>query len=434
MKTQIVGIGAGPANLSLASLLYPTGRSNFFFERKKEFSGHPGLQIPNASLQVSFLKDLVTLADPTNPFSFLAYLHEHGRTYHFLNARFESVTREEFTLYLKWAACKNGNIHFDEDVLEVDFADDFVVRTNRRVLRSENISVAVGKVPHIPDIAASKMGASMFHTADYMRHNDRLGGKRVAVVGSGQSGAEVFQHLISQKGATAPSHVAWISRRPCFWPLDDSPFTNDLFMPCHQRYFAALSEPRRRSFLMDHALASDGISEATLREIYRELYLQRFVSGQDGGVEMLPSRTLTHLIREGSGWLLRLTHDDMNIPETPRFDVIIWATGYKNAPLHFLDPIAHRFQRSDSEIAVDDAFAAQWDGPRNRAIFLQNAARTQKGLADPNLSLLAWRSQKIMERLTGLPSRTEPVPSVISWGPVPDVLQQAGAEFASALC
>jgi lysine N6-hydroxylase len=426
VKTQIVGIGVGPANLSFASLLHPTGRANYFFERKKEFSWHPGLQIPNASVQVSFLKDLVTLADPTNPFSFLAYLHEHGRTYHFLNARFDAVTREEFTLYFKWAARKNANIHFDEEVVEIDFKDEFVVKTNRRVVLSENISIAVGKIPSVPEFAAQKLGPTMFHSADYMRHAGRFQGKRVAVVGSGQSGAEVFQHLISQQGDAAPAHVAWISRRACFWPLDDSPFTNDLFMPCHQRYFSSLNEATRRRFLNANVLASDGISELTLRDIYRRLYLQRFVTGQEASTEMLPARTVTHLIREGSSWVLRLLHDDLNAHETMKFDVVIWATGYKNAPLHFLDNIAHRLHSVGDEILVDDGFAAQWDGPRNRSIFVQNASRTQKGLADPNLSLLAWRSEKMLERLTGLPSRVEPIPSVMSWAPASAVAQQSG--------
>ncbi|WP_375411720.1 lysine N(6)-hydroxylase/L-ornithine N(5)-oxygenase family protein [uncultured Bradyrhizobium sp.] len=426
MKTQIVGIGVGPANLSFASLLHPTGRSNYFFEKKKEFSWHPGLQIPNASLQVSFLKDLVTLADPTNPFSFLAYLHEHGRTYQFLNARFDAVTREEFTLYFKWAARRNANVHFDEEVVGIDFKDDFIVRTNRRELRSENLSIGVGKVPSVPEFAAQKLGPTMFHSADYMRHIGRFGGKRVAVVGSGQSGAEIFQNLISQEGDATPSHVAWISRRACFWPLDDSPFTNDLFMPCHQRYFSSLSETTRRRFLNDNVLASDGISELTLRDIYRRLYLQRFVTGKDSSIDMLPARTVTHLIGEGSSWVLRLSHDDVNVHETMKFDVVIWATGYRNAPVHFLDSFANRLHRVGDEIAIDDSFAAQWDGPRNRSIFIQNASRSQKGLADPNLSLLAWRSEKMLERLTGLPSRVEPLPSVMSWAPVSPLPHQSG--------
>jgi L-lysine 6-monooxygenase (NADPH-requiring) len=36
-----------------------------------------------AEIQVPFLADLVTLADPTSPYTFLNYLHEQGRLYRF---------------------------------------------------------------------------------------------------------------------------------------------------------------------------------------------------------------------------------------------------------------------------------------------------------------------------------------------------------------
>src|SRR5262249_34599199 len=86
-----VGIGVGPANLSLASLLYGHREvSNLFIERNPTFGWHDDQQIAGASLQVSPLKDLVTLADPTNVFSFLSYLHAEGRIYHFINARFDA--------------------------------------------------------------------------------------------------------------------------------------------------------------------------------------------------------------------------------------------------------------------------------------------------------------------------------------------------------
>ena len=38
-----------------------------FFDVRSEFNWHPGLMLPNSTINVSFLKDLVTLADPTHP-------------------------------------------------------------------------------------------------------------------------------------------------------------------------------------------------------------------------------------------------------------------------------------------------------------------------------------------------------------------------------
>jgi lysine N6-hydroxylase len=77
---DLVGIGIGPANLSLASLLkqHPQIRSRFF-DRHADFQWHAGLMLPNASLQVPFLKELVSLVDPTNELSFLQFLATHKR-------------------------------------------------------------------------------------------------------------------------------------------------------------------------------------------------------------------------------------------------------------------------------------------------------------------------------------------------------------------
>ena len=53
-----------------------------------------------------FLADLVTLADPTSPYSFLNYLHEQGRLYRFyFHERFH-VLRREFEAYCQWVAAQ----------------------------------------------------------------------------------------------------------------------------------------------------------------------------------------------------------------------------------------------------------------------------------------------------------------------------------------
>ena len=80
---DVIGVGLGPFNLGLAALLEKTELDAVFFDDKPEFAWHPGLMLPGAEIQVPFLADLVTLADPTSPYSFLNYLHEQGRLYRF---------------------------------------------------------------------------------------------------------------------------------------------------------------------------------------------------------------------------------------------------------------------------------------------------------------------------------------------------------------
>ena len=73
---DIIGIGLGPFNLSLATLLtkQPALKS-LFFEQKKEFNWHKSMILPHTTLQVPFMADLVTLIDPTSRYTFLNYLH-----------------------------------------------------------------------------------------------------------------------------------------------------------------------------------------------------------------------------------------------------------------------------------------------------------------------------------------------------------------------
>src|SRR3712207_5055254 len=74
---DLLGIGLGPFNLGLACLADPIDDLDaVFLEGADGFAWHPGMMLPDATLQVPFLADLVTLADPTSRFSYLAFLKD----------------------------------------------------------------------------------------------------------------------------------------------------------------------------------------------------------------------------------------------------------------------------------------------------------------------------------------------------------------------
>jgi lysine N6-hydroxylase len=449
---RCVGIGVGPANLSLAALMHGHSEiTNLFVDKKESFGWHDGQQMANTTIQVSMLKDLVSLSEPTNKYSFLSYLHESGRLYHYLNAQFDAVPRQEFRNYMEWACRKNENIVFGVQVVSVEFSDVFRLRLRAAderaadegtstggiatggiasgdTVTADNIVIGVGVQPRVPSQAQPYLGDRQFHVSEFLGKAGGLGGLRVGVVGGGQSGAEAFLDLISRTGADLPRRVVWISRRPNYFPLDDSPFTNDYFMPSYSDYFAGLDPLTRQAFNKRHILASDGISDATLRLIYQQIYTHRFINGHADLVALYPNRKVTGVARApGGAWHLTLTHN--NHPgetESTELDVVVWATGFVQAPMDFLDPIKDRLEREGGEYKIDNSFAVQWDGPADRAIFVQNAARGQRGLADPNLSLNAWRSQRILDRLRGV--RTEHhLNSFIEW-----MTKPAGAKLQGA--
>jgi len=413
---ECVGVGVGPANLSLASLLHGCPElPNLFLEKREAFSWHDGQLVPDATLQVSIFKDLVTLSDPTSPFSFLSYLKDKGRIYHFINAQFSAVPRQEFRNYLEWASRRNQNVVFGEEVVSVDFDGVFVLRTNRRILTANNVSIGIGRDAWVPAVAREHLGLTQFHVSELVPLSRDLAGKRVCVVGGGESGAEAFLDLISRPSAERPRRVSWVSRRCNFYPIDDSPFTNDFYMPGYSEYFSRLDQETRESLNRQHVLTSDGISEGTLRQIYQRIYAERFIHGNPDLVSLYPNRNVIAVSASDNGWSLNLYNSNHpGVLGQVDVDVVVWATGFRSVAPDFLAPIADRLEREGDEYRIDSNFAVRWDGPSNRSIFLQNAALRQRGLADKNLSLVAWRSQRIIDRIRCVRS-DDPVPSFIEW-------------------
>src|SRR4051812_17313166 len=125
---DVVGIGFGPSNLALAVALaehnaaVPPGErlSYRFVERQERFGWHRGMLLEDATMQISYLKDLVTLRNPTSPFTFLSYLHDRERLVDFLTYGRRFPPRLEFHDYLEWAAERfAGVVDYGAEVTEV---------------------------------------------------------------------------------------------------------------------------------------------------------------------------------------------------------------------------------------------------------------------------------------------------------------------------
>ena len=86
--------------------------------------------------------------------------------------------------------------------------------------------------------------------------------------------------------------------------------------------------------------------------------------------------------------------------------------------MDFLGDLIGRFEMTAGEPSVREDFSVVWDGPDDRKIYLQNASVFQRGLADPNLSLNAWRSQVILNSISGGEQGvTRPEDSFLTWDP-----------------
>jgi lysine N6-hydroxylase len=390
-KLSVVGVGVGPFNLSLAALLHPLRDvTSSFYERRASFSWHPGMLLPGSRMQTSFLKDLVTPVDPTSHFGFLSYLVSRGQLYRFLNADYPRVHRAEYASYLGWVAAQLSNLVFGREVREITLETDgfHLVLDDLERVSSQHLVVAAGLVPHVPAGAEGALAPNCVHSHDYMTAPVAVEGRRVLLVGGGQSSAEIFLDLLSGR-LGRPRSVDWITRRNNLSPLDETPFTNEYFTPEYVRCFHALPESRRAWMLPQLKLAGDGISPLTLGEIYQRLYELDCLGAGGPAYRILPHREARQIRRSGASFQVEAHNIFSGADESWTADAVILATGYRYGMPACLAPLAERILRdADKSPSLRADYSARMDGPSEFRLYMQNAGHRTHGIADAQLSPL----------------------------------------------
>ncbi|HEU5138938.1 MAG TPA: lysine N(6)-hydroxylase/L-ornithine N(5)-oxygenase family protein, partial [Bacillales bacterium] len=281
---DLIGVGVGPFNLGLACLLEKVPEVDaLFFEQKPQFDWHPGMLIEGTRLQVPFLADLVTMADPTNPFSYLNYLKEHNRLYHFYFLQRLEMPRNEYNHYCRWAANQLENCLFGHEVVKVQYHQDqecFEVETRNRETGNLQISfgrhlvLGVGTVPFVPESFRGYPANDVFHTSEFLDHQDRCrDAESITIVGSGQSAAEVFRELLKEREECGYS-LDWMTRSKSYFPMEDTKLSLEHFSPDYVNYFYSLPQEKRDEIFPTQDLLYKGISAHTITDIYNLLYEQ----------------------------------------------------------------------------------------------------------------------------------------------------------------
>ena len=103
---DLIGVGFGPSNLALAIALQELSQSHgkaidaLFMDKQEHYRWHGDTLSSQSELQISFLKDLVSLRNPTSPYSFVNYLKQQGRLVDFVNLGTFYPCRLEYNDYL----------------------------------------------------------------------------------------------------------------------------------------------------------------------------------------------------------------------------------------------------------------------------------------------------------------------------------------------
>jgi putrescine N-hydroxylase len=416
---DLVGIGVGPFNLALAALadrVEPL--RTLFLDRASAFSWHPGLLLDGTTLQVPFLADLVTLVDPTSPWSFLAYLRAHDRLFPFYFAERFHVPRREYDHYCRWVAESLPSVRFAGDVGSVEWVGDLyriefrdTGTGERHRVHARHVVLGIGTEPVVPAPFARLLGDTVLHAGGYLDHRENLtAAEDVTVLGSGQSGAEVFLDLLRRR--TGPGQrLTWLTRSPAFAPMEYSKLGLEHFTPDYTRYFHALPEPVRDRLVPAQWQLYKAISAETIAAIHDELY-DRGIAGGRVRATLMPDVTVTSARLGGEGVELGCRHGEQDRAFTVRTDRVVLATGYAPRRPAMLDPLADLIARDDAgrwSIDVDHRvrLAAHVTG----GLYTQNAELHTHGVGTPDLGLGAHRAATILNSVCGsavyrLPIRT----------------------------
>lgn len=401
---DLIGVGIGPFNLSLAALLdkVPEVKAHFF-EKKEAFSWHAEIMFKDSVMQTSFLKDLVTPVDPTNPHSFLNYLVQHGLFYAHLNTLRSAVTRREFELYCQWV-CENlkSKLSFDEAITEVKFEKElFHVTSSGKTYTSKNICIGTGLSPWVPEFAIPHISENCLHAKSPRLADLDLTGKKVAVIGGGQTGLEVFRNAFNGRWGKTDK-VTLISRRHTLEPLDESPFTNEYFSPGYVREFYKIESSSKPAIVHHQRFASDGNTPTYLQDFYNELFFLKHVEKKGEHIRILPQRKLTDMKKAGSGFELQVMNFFNGLEEKLEADVVIFCTGFRNLIPACLKTLQEEINFDDDKrLKLSENFTLDWKHSATNKIYALNFGRHIHGISEPQTSLMAWRSGTIINDLLG---------------------------------
>ncbi|WP_369986949.1 lysine N(6)-hydroxylase/L-ornithine N(5)-oxygenase family protein [Pseudomonas xanthosomatis] len=413
---DLIGVGFGPSNLALAIALEELAETNghaldaLFIDKQADYRWHGNTLATQSELQISFLKDLVSLRNPTSPYSFVNYLHQKQRLADFINLGTFYPCRLEYNDYLRWAADHFATqAVYGEEVLRIEpELRDGKVDHLRIVSRDQqgrefsrkarSVVVGSGGTPKIPEaFRAFKGDPRVFHHSQYLSALQKLPcnqGKpmRIAVVGSGQSAAEAFIDL----NDSYPSvKVDMILRASALKPADDSPFVNEIFAPEYTDLVFNQPHAEREKLVAEYHNTNYSVVDVDLIErIYGILYRQKVAHQYRHHV--LCRRNIEHVANTAEGIELTLRDLATGVQQTHRYDAVILATGYeRRSHRELLAPLQQHLQ----DFEVDRDYRALASPEFGASVYLQGFCEASHGLSDTLLSVLPARAQEIGQSL-----------------------------------
>lgn len=406
VEVELLAVGAGPSNLGLAvaleELAPEVAASTLLIDRNPAIEWQPGMLMPWATSQVSFLKDLVTQRDPCSRFSFLNHLFETDRLDEFVNMSTFTPYRVEFAEYLRWVADSLTQVRIRlgcEAAAVRPRRDDtgavtgwFTSLTDGTTILSRYLVYGGSREPNIPPELAGVSRDRIIHSTQYRHRVAELDGElpyRVAVVGSSQSAAEMFRAL---RDDLPDSDISWLMRSIGLSSDQSSKFTNEMYYPSFVDEFYDARPAAREQILRElYRTNYSVVTPPMLEHLYADLYLDRFQERTDRRLVTMVDITSAH--EAGDEVVLELTDRRTGAVTELRRDLVFLGTGFDTRMPRLVRDLANDLGLE--QVEVSRQYRLEMGSDSTAACYLQGVNEETHGISDSLLSVLAQRAEEI---------------------------------------
>lgn len=405
---NIALIGAGPSNVAFAIAMeeseqFASDTNAMIFESGDKVAWHEGMIFPEAQSQVSFLKDLVTLRNPTSKFSFINYLHVSGRLDSFVNLQTFYPYRKEISAYLSWCAnnLTKTQLRLNARVASIapnknnDVIENWTITLESgESYIAKRVIYGAGREANVPKEFKALGSDKLVHASTFMKKLQEMKAlkpKKIAVIGSAQSAAEVYKECLDNFPA---ANVDIICRSIGFKPYGGSKFTNRFYDNGFIETFYNLPKTGRERLTKDmHDSNYAGVTPALLEVLYRKQYLSEL--NNDVRTKVLCYSAIEDISLAENG-MCKITCQNMldNSTLEQSYDLVVLGTGYSNCMPSIIEALTP--YTLDCEISVTESYQLKTQTPVDAPLYLLGVNEASHGISDTLLSSVAESAIKVL--------------------------------------
>lgn len=419
---DLLGVGFGPANISLAIACEEKGLIDhcLFLDRasnpiwQEQMLFEESLDI-HSNIQNIPYRDLVTPRNPRSKYTFINYLHESGRLFEQLNMDLLLPMRPDYATYINWVAGHFAPyLKTNIDVRHIGTAREHTGEFLFRIVDKEgteylshNVVIATGRPPYVPAAFEDLRSTRVAHLSRYkstLPIVDDPRTTRIAVVGSSQSAVEILLH-INDRRPDVELHS--IFRRFGYPLKDTNPFMSEIYFPQFTDFYFNADRNLRRRIDRDVYRTNYGACDMdVLEELYRRIYYAKLHGRKNIWIRRLTD-VLTAEQSGADALTLQLKDGADGSCSYETFDLVILATGFRNIgtgdrdlpTLPMLSDLAHIIELDDAgclQVTRDYEVKLALDSARGGGLFLNGLCETTHGMGDAgSLSLVSLRAERI---------------------------------------